>query len=717
MLTVARHLRVAHQVANAKERDILTKLATGHINLRKCRCPVPGCHFHGQKLDRHLVAIHTELSEKRRQAYSVRAKKEEAIDQLGKLRASDPAIPMVSQLDVQASEGGSPVPSHQEESEEEEGHCNNPACKRQKQALEKKNSNLETELNRLRKRYRHHFRQSLVKAVLPQVTLAEKDAAEVQGEAGPSTFGKKRTRATRRAEEEADEAGGPQQEAATEIEEEAGPSTIEKKRRRAEEEEEEEKEDEPGSAWRKLSFGGSGRGSSFRFITFPDSIENCLDEYRKFQEGVEPTDKQRENVVSKFSRIKAFLEYMSTGQTDLWTWNFLCQPQRILEWARHVQEGGIQVTTARFYMINIRNFVEYMKETPPEHCRLNMPKWTAVSRAIRQALLTMGRKVVLRQLAVKASKVSKVVTKDTLNKCQELSKFKMPELLEDIEAAPLDDLAVRARFFGYLAAFLQSLYGHRSGVLTNMTVSEVLQAEGDETVGYVINVNQHKTNRQFGAAQIYLEPTEYRWMRTWVDLRKARGPQNNLFFTMTGKGPAKSLLKFFQAAWAEMGLPGRPTFTDIRTAVSTHNHQINDEEVKKLVADYMCHDLKTQNRFYALHHGVQEAKKLRQVFVAISAREMQESDAPSDPAASGQAPSTSASDAPPPLADAPSDPAASGQAPSTSAPDAPSTPTTGRYKRCIVSCSPVKVAMEAANKVKRKIGISPKIKRSGVKKH
>ncbi|KAJ8362179.1 hypothetical protein AAFF_G00390770 [Aldrovandia affinis] len=175
MSTVARHLRVAHQVANKKERDILTKLATGRIYIKKCRCPVPGCHFQGQRLDRHLVAFHTELSKKRRQAYSVRAKKEEAIDQLGKLRASDPAIPMVSQLDVQASEGGSPVPSHQEESEEEEGHCNNPACKRQKQALEKNLSDLETELNRLRKRYRHHFHQSLVKAVLVSESRGGKD--------------------------------------------------------------------------------------------------------------------------------------------------------------------------------------------------------------------------------------------------------------------------------------------------------------------------------------------------------------------------------------------------------------------------------------------------------------------------------------------------------------------------------------------------------------
>ncbi|KAJ8333411.1 hypothetical protein SKAU_G00414190 [Synaphobranchus kaupii] len=61
-----------------------------------------------------------------------------------------------------------------------------------------------------------------------------------------------------------------------------------------------------------------------------------------------------------------------------------------------------------------------------------------------------------------------------------------------------------------------------------------------------------------------------------------------------------------------MGLPGKPTFTDIRTAVATHNHTVNDPEVRKMVAEYMCHDLTTQNRFYALHHGVREAKKLRQ---------------------------------------------------------------------------------------------------------
>ncbi|KAJ8335332.1 hypothetical protein SKAU_G00386740 [Synaphobranchus kaupii] len=176
-------------------------------------------------------------------------------------------------------------------------------------------------------------------------------------------------------------------------------------------ENEKEKEDEPGSARRKLSFGsGSGKGSTVRFIQLPDSIEDYLDEYREFQEGVEPTDKQQENVQSKVSRIEAFLEFMSVGQTDLWTWSFLCQPQRILD----TPDCG----------------VTHGKAGPADH---------------------------------------------------------EPE--EDIKTASLTNLAVRTRFNGYLAAFLQSLYGHRSGVLTNMTVPEVLQAEGDETVGYVINVS------------------------------------------------------------------------------------------------------------------------------------------------------------------------------------------------------------------------------------
>ena len=58
-----------------------------------------------------------------------------------------------------------------------------------------------------------------------------------------------------------------------------------------------------------------------------------------------------------------------------------------------------------------------------------------------------------------------------------------------MKAAPPRDPKTRYRFFGYLVAYLSSIYGHRSGVLTRMQVKEVQHAIGDEEKGYLINVS------------------------------------------------------------------------------------------------------------------------------------------------------------------------------------------------------------------------------------
>lgn len=52
---------------------------------------------------------------------------------------------------------------------------------------------------------------------------------------------------------------------------------------------------------------------------------------------------------------------------------------------------------------------------------------------------------------------------------------------------------LRYRFYGYLSAFISSIYGHRTGVLTNMTVEEVEEAKANYTPqcpGFVINVSK-----------------------------------------------------------------------------------------------------------------------------------------------------------------------------------------------------------------------------------
>ena len=76
--------------------------------------------------------------------------------------------------------------------------------------------------------------------------------------------------------------------------------------------------------------------------------------------------------------------------------------------------------------------------------------------------------------------------------------------------------------------------------------------------------------RKFGVAQLYLEAEEYGWCREWLRLRQRCLPLNSYFFTSFGRGEPKDLIKYFRRAWAEMGLPGTPSLTDIRSAVATY---------------------------------------------------------------------------------------------------------------------------------------------------
>ena len=58
-----------------------------------------------------------------------------------------------------------------------------------------------------------------------------------------------------------------------------------------------------------------------------------------------------------------------------------------------------------------------------------------------------------------------------------------------MKAAAPRDPKTHCRLFRYLVAYLSSIYGHRSGVLTRMRVKEVQDAIGDSEKGYLINAS------------------------------------------------------------------------------------------------------------------------------------------------------------------------------------------------------------------------------------
>ncbi|RXN14505.1 hypothetical protein ROHU_009048 [Labeo rohita] len=133
-------------------------------------------------------------------------------------------------------------------------------------------------------------------------------------------------------------------------------------------------------------------------------------------------------------------------------------------------------------------------------------------------------------------------------------------------------------FYGHLTAYWASIYGHRSGVFQNLTIQEVEEARQMASEGcFVIKILAHKTNQAFGAAQLALDQEAYGWVEQFLSIWSTLVGGNDVkyFFFTSKPSSCKNLNQYFQDAWASMGLPGMPTFTDMRTAIATHCYALN----------------------------------------------------------------------------------------------------------------------------------------------
>ncbi|KAL2102325.1 hypothetical protein ACEWY4_001493 [Coilia grayii] len=265
---------------------------------------------------------------------------------------------------------------------------------------------------------------------------------------------------------------------------------------------------------------------------------------------------------------------------------FMADMDGVRRYVEMLQTTSRAVTTANFYLRNVAQFLGYFKETKPSLCRLSQTQIVAVERCILKALRDLRKRVTLHQVEVKRVKMARVVTVSNLQRCHHGAKAKIPSLLDELEE---DGEASRYHFYGYFAAFVSSLYGHRPGVITNMLLKE-----------------------------LYLQKDEFAWLERWVSMRPKIKPkaQNYLVFFTAGKGPMKNLNGYFQQAWAEMGLPGKPTFTDVRTAVSAHGKNLHSAEERAEMAKYMCHDEATADKFYALSLNAKQSAEMRRRFEA-----------------------------------------------------------------------------------------------------
>ena len=96
---LGRHLRRWHCIQNPEERAMLLNLVNGRVEVKREHCPVPSCGHASTRLDRHLLG-HKDVSRRKMQEYMAQLQLNVTIRLLGKLRATNPWVPLRSDLDL-----------------------------------------------------------------------------------------------------------------------------------------------------------------------------------------------------------------------------------------------------------------------------------------------------------------------------------------------------------------------------------------------------------------------------------------------------------------------------------------------------------------------------------------------------------------------------------------------------------------------------------------
>ncbi|XP_034080988.1 uncharacterized protein LOC117551982 isoform X2 [Gymnodraco acuticeps] len=539
---LSKHLQRNHSVRNLVERRILLLLAKGRINIRLHPCIIAGCEYIGTRLDRHLYRGHVELSRQEIHVVLTKLKKKVATNELHELRLTNPTVAMITSWDVDTV--GDDVLS-QPPPLSPVIECDNPDCKERRMYANRMRAQVDiyaAEVKSLRCMLQQRInrsRQRMNQRADDMLGFDEDDGVNQE-----RVFLRKRSR-TKSTPNRLSKSKGPSCRKSPIASHTPVSSSIDT----------DASSSSPPihSPW----FSGRGRGNRMRDITFPRIMEKYLQGYRDHYEGIDPTVRLQENAVSKISRVKSFLSFMSHGFNRLSDWLFLRDLKRIRGWSRSLIKSSLQVKRDKM-------------EGLPSH-------------------------------------------KDIMA-CLTAAKTRIPQLLDVMTSNPTN--ATRTLLYGYMTLNWSCIYGHRPGVYSNMTNAEVRKAETTGTAfGFLIHVSNHKTANVFGEAQLYLTIEEFGWMKRWLEIKGTLTGTNNRYFLCTaGKNPSRNLASLLRLAWTDVGLKGPINFTDLRTVHADNAKRFQDIGNRQRVSDFMCHNTATADTFYAKNPSLKDAADIRMLF-------------------------------------------------------------------------------------------------------
>ncbi|XP_066523870.1 uncharacterized protein [Hoplias malabaricus] len=318
------------------------------------------------------------------------------------------------------------------------------------------------------------------------------------------------------------------------------------------------------------------RRDNFKPEEWP-KYEHILRKYLGYNYRSDCEGRKLENEKMALTQIRRFLIFAGEGQLLKGGFSFLKKHENIRIWVNELKNQGFKPTTIKINLINLKSFFSFLSNFPAKITQLNPNDFNWLKLATGQQVKDLKKELTSHRQNVRKLSSKNLVSKDDMAAFRREARKIIPKKLELRKTRSRICLQ---QIFGLMAGYFVVGTGHRTGVMTNLTVGEVTGAEhGDSSV--VIEVALQKSAGTFGFAQLSLTNEYNSWFTTLLEIRHGlEGAESNFFFFSASGGRCLKILQYFQSEWSRMGFGGRFNFRHFRTTMVHHtkNLSIDEEE-------------------------------------------------------------------------------------------------------------------------------------------
>lgn len=281
--------------------------------------------------------------------------------------------------------------------------------------------------------------------------------------------------------------------------------------------------------------------------------------------------------------------------------------------------------TVRNYILALSDFINYL-DTHPDLLGLDLcdDRFIRNVKCVQQKCLASASKEWSEEtMTKKAQQIGTYITGDEiasfLSSDQVAETFAFFRGFKSMTAVRPD---LYAKHLSVLMLVVQLTNGKRAGVISDMTVDEVLQAKEQDGV-YVCMVSSSKTYRIYGPSRVIFNAELYTVMQSLVTkVRFALGLGStvpNAFVTFKGTPVANNdVSKFLREAWQAFSTKSI-SCNIIRkslVSISRENPLINRDQQTEL-AKHMDHSLETADRHYNIGMNIQTSVRAARLIVSL----------------------------------------------------------------------------------------------------